>query len=85
MKLLTTQPEEPSQYFTKAEVEAMFKKERDRAATEPKAFDLKPPYSEKVTEKDFQAEYKVSKFQKFDIGKENTKEHVSRFLDSLGK
>lgn len=40
----TTQPEEPSQYFTKTEVEAMFKKERDRAATAPKALDLKPPY-----------------------------------------
>lgn len=81
----TAQPEEPSQYLTKAEVEAMFKKERDRAATAPKALDLKPPYLEKVVEKDFPAKYKVPKFQKFHGRKGYTKEHVSRFLDSLGK
>lgn len=60
------QPEEPSQYFTKAEVETMFKKECDRVATAPKTLDLKPLYPEKVVEKDFPAEYKVPKFQKFD-------------------
>lgn len=60
----------------------MFKKERDRAATAPKALDLKPPYLEKVAEKDFPTEYKVPKFQKFDGRKGSTKEHVSRFLDS---
>lgn len=85
MKRPTAQAEEPSQYFTKTEVEAMFKKERERATTAQKALDLKPPYPEKVLEKDFSAEYKVSKFQKFDGRKGNTKEHVSRFLDSLGK
>lgn len=63
----------------------MFKKERDRAVTTPKALDLKPPYPEKVAEKDFPTEYKVPKFQKFDGRKVNMKEHVSRFLDSLGK
>lgn len=70
--------EEPSQYFTKAEVEAMLKKERERAATAPTVLDLKPPYPEKVLEKDFPAEYKVPKFQKFDGRKGNTKEHVAR-------
>lgn len=81
----TTQLEESSQYFTKTKIETMFKKERDRATTAPKTLHLKPPYPEKVAEKDFSAEYKVPKFQKFDGHKGNRKEHVSRFLDSLGK
>lgn len=63
----------------------MFKKERDRATTAPKAMNLNPPYQEKVVEKDVPTHYKVPKFQKFDGRKGDTKEHVSRFLDSLGK
>lgn len=47
-----TQPEEPYQYFTKTEIEAMFKKERGRVATAPKTLDLKSPYPKKVVEKD---------------------------------
>lgn len=81
----TSQPEEGSHYFTKTKIEAMFKKDRDRATTTPKAMDLKPPYPEKVLKKDFPTDYKVPKFQKFDGRKGNTKEHVSRFLDLLGK
>lgn len=47
--------------------------------------DLKPPYIEKVLEKDFPADYKIPKFQNFNCRKGNTKEHASRFLDSLEK
>lgn len=79
------QPEEPYFYLTKAEIEVIFKKERYRDAAAPKALDLKPPYSDKVVEKEFAAEYKILKFQKFDGRKGNTKEHVARFLDSMGK
>lgn len=80
----TFQLEEGFHYFTKTEIEAMFKKVRDRATTAPEVMDLKAPYLEKVLEKDFPADYKVPKFQKFDNRKGNTKEHLSRFLDSLG-
>lgn len=38
-----------------------------------------------MAEKDFPMEYKIPKFQKFDGHKGNTKEHVARFLDSIGK
>lgn len=37
-----------------------------------------------MAEKEFRAEYKVPKFQKFNDRKGNTKEHVSHFLDSMG-
>lgn len=84
-KRSTSQPEEGSHYFTKIEIEAILKKERDRATTHPKAMDLKPPYIEKVLEKDFPADYKIPKFQNFNCRKGNTKEHASRFLDSLEK
>lgn len=63
----------------------MLKKERNWAATTPKSLDLKPPYSDKVAENDFPTEYKVTKFQKFDGRKANTKEHIAHFLDSMGK
>lgn len=63
----------------------MFKKESDRATTAPKTLDLKPPYLEKVAEKELPGDYKVPTFQKFDGWKGITKEHVSRFLDSMGK
>lgn len=75
------QSEEASIYFTKAKIETMFKKERERATTAPKTLDLKPPYPDKVVEKEFPTYYKVPKFQRFDGRKGNTKEYVSRFLD----
>lgn len=78
-----TQLEEPSLYLINVEIEVMFKKELDRAATAPKALDLKPPHLGKVAEKEFPAEYKVLKFQKFKGRKGNTKEHVAYFLDSM--
>lgn len=65
--------EEPSLYFTKVEIEAMFKKERDRATILPKTLDLKPTYPNKVVEKEFPADYKVPKFQKFMVTKETPK------------
>lgn len=48
----------------------MFKKERDRVTAAPKVLNLKPPYLEKVVEKEFPTDYKVPKFQKFDAEKE---------------
>lgn len=46
----------------KADIEVMFKKERDNATTVPKTLDLKRPYSKKVAEKEFPTDYKVPKF-----------------------
>lgn len=51
----------------------MFKKERDSATIVPKTVDLKPPYPDKVVEKEFPTNYKVPKFQNFDGRKGNTK------------
>lgn len=48
--------------FMKADIEVMFKKERDNATTVPKTLDLKGPYSKKVAEKEFPTDYKVPKF-----------------------
>lgn len=59
---LTIQSEEPTMYFTKTKIEAMFKKERERVATTPTTFDLKPPYSEKVVAKQF---YQKTKYPSF--------------------
>lgn len=79
-----SQPKEGSHYFAKTEIEAMFKKERDRATTAPKAMDLTTQPREGGRE-DFRTDYNVLKFQKFDRQKGNPKKHVSRFLDSLEK
>lgn len=46
----------------KADIEVMFKKERDNATTVPKTLDLKRPYSKKVVEKEFPTDYRVPKF-----------------------
>lgn len=69
----TTQPEETSHYFTKAETEAMFKQERDQATTALNILNLKPPYPEKMVEKEFPTDYKVQKFQNLMAEKETQK------------
>lgn len=43
--------EEPAICFTKANIEAMFKKEHERASDASIALDLKPPYLDKVADK----------------------------------
>lgn len=40
----------------------MFKNERNQHVNAPKTLDLKPPYSDKVAEKEFPVEYEVPRF-----------------------
>lgn len=56
------QSEEPSMYFTKVEIGAMFKKEHEKSSRTSTAFYLKSPYSDKVATKQYPPEYKVSNF-----------------------
>lgn len=74
---------EPSLYVKKVEIGVMFKEEHDRATTAPKTLNQKPPYLNKVAEKKLLAKY--AKISKVRWSQRNTEEHVSRFLDSMGK
>lgn len=76
-------PENTALYFTKTELEAMIKKESDRAMTVSTTLDLKPLHSYKIISKQYILEYKLPKFKKFDERKGNTREHAARFLDSM--
>lgn len=61
----------------------MFKREQERAYISSASLVLKPLYRNKVEAKQFPPEYKVPKFQKFDIHKGNMKKHVARSVDSM--
>lgn len=51
----------------------MFKQERDQATTALNILNLKPPYPEKMVEKEFPTDYKVQKFQNLMAEKETQK------------
>lgn len=51
--------------MTRFEVEAMLKKEKEKASTSSVSLDLKPSYSTEVAAKPYPTEYRVSEFQKY--------------------
>lgn len=53
-------------YFTKVVIEAMFKKEGERAITMTMALDLKLVDSDKVAAKQYPSKYKAPHFKNFD-------------------
>lgn len=57
----------------------MIKEEKERALVSSLQ-----PYTIEVVAKPYHPKYKLPKFQKFDRWKGNTREHVIRFLDSIG-
>lgn len=68
---------ESTVFLTHAEVEAMFKKEKEKASVTSAYL---PPYSAEVAAKPYPTGYRVPKFYKFDGRKGKTREHVIRFL-----
>lgn len=55
-----------------------------RKKTSPTSLKLKPPYSTEVAAKPYLTEHKLPKFQKCNDRKDNTGEHVVRFLNFMG-
>lgn len=73
--------EELTIFMTCSVVEAMLKKEKEKASST--SLDLKSPHSTKVAAKPYPANYIVPEFHKSDDRKGNTLEHVVSFLESI--
>lgn len=58
--------EEPTIFMTYLDVEAMLKREKEKASEVSSSLELRPPYSAEVASKPYPTEYIVSMFRKFD-------------------
>lgn len=75
--------EELNFFTTSLEVEAMLMREM-RKPLYHWSSRMKPPYATWVTKKPYLVGYATPQFQKFDLGRGNTSEHVIGFLDTIG-
>lgn len=62
----------------------MLRREKEKAYVSSTCLDLKPPYAVEVAIDPYSVRYVTPLFQKFDSRRENTREHVVRFLNSIG-
>ncbi|OMO94091.1 reverse transcriptase [Corchorus capsularis] len=69
-----------TEYVTKEELEKIFQK-KNVASSE---FDLKLPYSKRVATKPYPKDYVSPKFKQFDGKSGDAKEHVMKFVETLG-
>ncbi|XP_028106172.1 uncharacterized protein LOC114305297 [Camellia sinensis] len=78
-------PFQPTHFVTLANIQAMLKQERNKkqlpSLPDP---DVKPPYSQEILTMPYPTGYTVPKFIKFDGKQGNTREHVVRFIETLG-
>lgn len=70
--------------MTRAEVEAMLQREKEKASLTAVCLNIRPPYPAKIVTKPYPLGYSVLKFQKFDGDRGKIREHVFLFLDSMG-
>lgn len=70
--------------MTKAQVEAPLRHEKEKDSLVATCLTLKPLYQPEVFVKPYSSGYSIIKFCKFYGWRGNRREHVARFLDSLG-
>lgn len=76
--------EELTVFFTRAEVETTFKREKEKASSTIACLVLKSLYLTGIAAKPYPLGYSVPMFSKFDGRHSNTREHVISFLDYKG-
>lgn len=69
--------------ITIEQIRALIQSEKNPSMSIPDV-DLRPPYPSTITNLPYPEGYAVPKFVRFDGRKGNAKEHVTRFVDSLG-
>lgn len=62
----------------------MLRKQKEKVSISSVCLYLKPPYLIEMVAKPYPVGYVVSKSQKFNSHEGNTREHIVRFINSLG-
>lgn len=80
-----TRPFQPTHFVTLTDVQAMLKQEHSKKQLPSLPdLDVKPPYSQEILTMPYPTGYIVPKFIKFDGKQGNAREHVVRFIETLG-
>lgn len=75
--------EEPMVFVTRAEVEALVQREKERASSTAACLSFRPLYPTSIASISYHVGYTVQTFQKLYERKGNTREQITRFIDAM--
>ena len=81
----TLRPENQETALKQSDVLSLLRRELQKSSTDDFKFIPQPLYSTELYQMQYLKGYKTPRFSLFDKRKENRKEHISRFIDSLGQ